>query len=216
MLWHRGVWLFMPLGVLLGLFCEAHIACHGQQATVLGAVEKVKILPWGLTLDARVDTGAAKSSMAAVDMRVTGKEVEFSLPGVAIKQRVRLPIHSWVQVRTNLGKERRPVVQMEICVAGQRLRTVLNLDDRQGLKYPMLLGRETLRGRFLVDVGRTYLHPQPCPEGKAEEGRSLGPGQEGSGMPLSPLGGAGIEETSLPGPKPRLSEDLSWSSWTHR
>lgn len=133
-------------------------------------------------MDARVDTGAAKSSMAAVDLRVTGKEVEFSLPGLATKERVRLPIHGWVQVRTNLGKERRPLVQVEICLAGQRLRTLSDLDDRTGLKYPMLLGRETLRGRFLVDVGRMHLHPEPC--FGAQGGRKIA-GDRGRGPSLA-------------------------------
>lgn len=131
---------------------------------MLGAVEKVQILPWGLTLDARVDNGAAKSSMAAVDLRVRGKEVE-------------------------------------ICLAGQRLRTLLDLDDRTGLKYPMLLGRETLRGRFLVDVGRMHLHPQPCFGAKGGEGRSPETGEGGPALPLSPLEEHEAEETSPPAPK---------------
>lgn len=149
---------------------SAPTVCHAQELVVLGAVEEVKVLPWGLTLLARVDTGAAKSSMAASDLKVKGKTVEFRLPDPQLREKkIELPILGWVEVRTNLGKEKRPLVLMEICVAGQRFQTPVNLDDRSGLKYPMLLGRDTLRGRFLVDVARTHRHSKPCPHEGAKE-----------------------------------------------
>jgi hypothetical protein len=158
----RNRWSPIPLVALLCLLAQIPVSCPGQEVTVLGAVEKVVILPWGLALEARVDTGAAKSSLAAFDLRVKGKMAEFRLPDPGSKEKVRLPVLGWVEVRTNLGKEKRPVVRIEICVAGKRFQTLVNLDDRSGLRYPMLLGRESLRGRFLVDVGRTHLHPTPC------------------------------------------------------
>lgn len=138
--------------------------CFGEQLTILGAVERVKILPWGVILEARVDTGAAKSSLAALDLKVKEKIAEFRLPDPTMKEKVQIPILGWTEVRTNLGKEKRPVVSVELCVGGKRFRTLMNLDDRSGLKYPMLLGREALRGRFLVDVSRGNTHPPTCGE----------------------------------------------------
>lgn len=163
----RKIGLPLLLAVLF-----AHLAAAVSQAEkpiVLGAVEEVKVLPWGVTLLARVDTGAAKSSMAALDLKIKEKTAEFRLPDPRFKERVKVPILGWVEVRTNLGKERRPLVLMEICVAGRRFKTPVNLDDRSGLKYPMLLGRDTLRGRFLVDVARIHLHTGPCPDGEGKE-----------------------------------------------
>lgn len=154
------------LGMMLGVFF-AFLDCPfspAEEPVVLGAVEQVKVFPWGVTLSARVDTGADRSSLAALDLEVKGKTVEFRLPDPGAKEKVKLPILGWVEVRTNMGKEKRPLVLMEICVAGRRFKTPVNLDDRTGLKYPMLLGRETLRGRFLVDVARSHIHPTACPK----------------------------------------------------
>jgi|YNPNPStandDraft_1061719.scaffolds.fasta_scaffold00508_6 hypothetical protein len=186
MTWSRSVLWLVAMAMLPPLLAQLPTECLGQQATLLGAVEKVKLLPWGLVLEARVDTGAAKSSMAAIDLRVTGNLAEFRLPDPETKEKVRLPILGWVEVRTNVGKEKRPIVRMEICVAGKRFETLVNLDDRSGLRYPMLLGRESLRGRFLVDVGRSHLHPRPCGEGEGKEGRLPDPGRQGQGSFSSP------------------------------
>ncbi len=181
-MFRQGIgWVLTGLGAFLGLVLSGRALCLGQHPVVLGAVERVRVLPWDVTFEARVDTGAAKSSLAATELRVIGREVEFRFPGAHLGDKVRLPVVRWVEVRTNLGREKRPLVQLEICVGGQRFHTLVNLDDRSGLKYPMLLGRETLRGRFLVDVGSTHLHPEPCGHDKVVE--SPVPRPEGPEMP---------------------------------
>lgn len=174
--------------VIVGIFAAllGYTISQAEELVVLGAVEEVKVLPWGFTLLARIDTGAAKSSMAALDLKVQGKSAEFRLPHPGFKEKVRLPILGWVEVRTNLGKEKRPLVLMEICVAGKRFKTPVNLDDRSGLKYPMLLGRETLRGRFLVDVTRSQIYHSPCPKEVEGNPHPSGPKRQTPGSTPEP------------------------------
>ncbi|GAB4173890.1 MAG: RimK/LysX family protein [Rhodocyclaceae bacterium] len=151
-------------GLAAALFAIA--ACGAAQGapelTVIGAVEEVALMPEGIVVPARIDTGAAKSSLAARNLEIRDRVASFRLPegyGGAV---LRLRVVSWARVRSNLGTERRPVVEVDLCIASRRLRTRVNLDDREGLQYPMLLGRNTLEGNFLVDVQRSGTQPPHC------------------------------------------------------
>jgi hypothetical protein len=152
-------------GVLGALMLWAFGSAVISEAQVtIGSVEDVVILPWGIVLSARIDTGAVQTSLAARDLKVQHKMAEFRLPEKHAVATIRLPVVAWVHIRSNKGKERRPVVEMDLCLGSQRLRSRVNLDDRTGLEYPMLVGRNTLEGNFVVDVKRSRTHPSRCPE----------------------------------------------------
>ena len=48
--------------------------------------------------------------------------------------------------------EHRYSIVTDVVIFGQKIRTEFSLTDRSRMKYPILLGRKFLRGRFLVDV----------------------------------------------------------------
>ncbi len=77
---------------------------------------------------------------------------------------IRLPITGWRHIRTPEGLERRPVVEVEICLGSKRFRTLVNLTDRSMVKYPLILGRNSLGENFLVDVKRRRILPPSCPD----------------------------------------------------
>jgi hypothetical protein len=112
------------------------------------------VVAWGVTVPARVDTGAASSSLDAREVATLDHdEVEFTLPDRLGGRRVRCRRVGWQTVRSSDGgAERRPVVDLEIVLGARRLRTRFTLNDRSRMDYPMLIGRNTLEGRFLVDV----------------------------------------------------------------
>jgi hypothetical protein len=132
--------------------------------TIIGAVEEVILLPWGVRVAARIDTGAAKSSLAACDLVVRENVAEFQLPEQCGGMSLRLPVVEWRTVRNEHGSERRPVVEMELCIGSKRIRTKVNLNDRGAMKYPFLVGRNTLEGNFVVDVRRAKSLPPLCEE----------------------------------------------------
>ncbi len=134
----------------------------------LGAVENVVLLPWGVRMPARIDTGAATSSLDARNLAVQGNTVEFNLPPEYGGRRVKLPILKWRTVRTSEGEERRPVVVVELCIGAQRIRTRVNLNNRANVKYPLLIGRNTLSRGFVVDCGTSYCTQPSCPEVKTK------------------------------------------------
>ena len=139
-------------------------SADAEEKTIIGGVEDVILLPWRVKLPARIDTGAAKSSLDARGLKVQEDMVEFKLPEKWGGLQVRLPIMGWRHIRTPEGLERRPVVELEICFGSKRFHTLVNLTDRSMVKYPLILGRNFLRENFLVDVKRRRIHPPSCPD----------------------------------------------------
>jgi hypothetical protein len=133
--------------------------------TTVGLVEDVILVPWGVRLPARIDTGAAMSSIDARDMVVKGDIVEFTLPKKYGGTKVSLPIVGWKTVRSSEARERRPVVMMEFCLGSRLIRAQVNLNDRSGVKYPFLVGRNALKSDFVVDCMKQRCAPPTCPEG---------------------------------------------------
>lgn len=130
----------------------------------IGVVEEVIILPWGVRMPARIDTGAATSSLDARGLIIKGNIAEFKLPDKYGGLQLKLPIVNWKVVRSAQAKNRRPVVEIELCLGPKRLLTKVNLIDRSGVKYPMIIGRNVLRENFVVDCMKSSCAPPACQE----------------------------------------------------
>lgn len=153
------------LFLLSVLICCCPLApgmASAEDKVTIGTVEDIILLPWKIKLPARIDTGAAKSSLDARELKVHEDWVEFKLPRKHGGQHLRLPIIEWRHVRTSEGLERRPVVELEICFGSDRIRTPVNLADRSMVKYPLILGRSFLKENFVVDVKRRRTSKPNC------------------------------------------------------
>jgi len=153
----------VALAALLGLLPLLLLRLGGQDKATLGAVEEVVLLSWNLSMPARVDTGAATSSLDARRLTLVGRdEVEFSLPERWGGQRIRTALAGWQNVRTSEGHvEKRPLVRLEIRLADRQFTTQFTLNDRSSMELPILIGRNTLGATFLVDVTRNATAPLP-------------------------------------------------------
>jgi len=137
---------------------------NAEKKIIIGTIEEIILLPWGVKLLARIDTGAAKSSLDARELTVLDDMVQFKLPQKYGGLQLRLPIIEWRHIRTPEGLERRPVVELEICLRSRRIRTEVNLTDRSMVKYPLILGRNVLKEDYIVDVKRRKTAPPSCPD----------------------------------------------------
>lgn len=155
-------WRLFSLSILLCFCLFPPGMARAEEKVTIGTVEDVILLPWKLKLPARIDTGAAKSSLDARELKVHEDWVEFKLPRKHGGLRLRLPIIEWRHVRTSEGLERRPVVELEICLGSDRIRTPVNLADRSTVKYPLILGRSFLKENFVVDVKRRRTSKPNC------------------------------------------------------
>lgn len=130
---------------------------------VIGWREHVALPDLGSgSLDARIDTGAKTSSLHAVDIEEFDQDgarfVRFSLPTADSSLRVcEAQLIETRRIRSSNGESSvRPVIELAIRLAGCEFAVELTLTDRSQMKFPMLIGRSALRGRFLVDVSKSF------------------------------------------------------------
>lgn len=119
---------------------------------------------------ARIDTGARTSSLWATDIRHKGKNmVSFSLFGPSSpyytgKRLTRKIIETRFVTSSTGHEQERLVVNMSVHMHGKKINAKFTLSDRATQTYPILIGRNTLRGNFLVDSGNpgeAKLHKYP-------------------------------------------------------
>ncbi|MEN9743812.1 MAG: hypothetical protein RLZZ65_1617 [Bacteroidota bacterium] len=131
---------------------------------LIGRRELAVLPDFGLEqVKVKVDTGAYTSSIHVSSCQeengllkvifldekhaaFTGKEMTFS------KFRTK-------KVKSSTGQtQERYFVFGTICLAGLCFRTEFSLTVRQGMRYPILLGRKVLNNRFVVDTSKKYIH----------------------------------------------------------
>jgi hypothetical protein len=146
-----------------------------QAKQVIGWVERVRVTPGDIVMNAKIDTGAKTSSLNARDIKEFSRNgeqwVRFTVTNreggtVSIERRLRRVA---VIKRHFGGKERRLVVRLGICVAGVYRYAEVNLVDRSGFNYGLLIGRSFLKGRLVVDPGRTFTVEPECGTSRGDE-----------------------------------------------
>ena len=135
-----------------------------QEKITLGLVEEIILLPWMVKIPARIDTGAAVSSLDVRGLTVKGKTAEFNLSPKYSGARISVPVVGWHWVRSAESREKRPIVEIDLCVGPKKLRARVNLNDRSQVQYPFLIGRNILKENFVVDCMKEYCNPPSCPD----------------------------------------------------
>jgi hypothetical protein len=161
--------MFGPVGLIILLVLTplfllvAEKGNAGEKITV-GQVEEVILLPWRVKLQARIDTGAATSSLDARELNIKENMVEFKLPKKIGGLSLRLPVVGWQDIRSAEFTEQRPVVEITLCVGPKLIRTQVTLNDRSSVRYPLIIGRNVLKENFVVDCMQSHCLPPSCPE----------------------------------------------------
>lgn len=97
------------------------------------------------------------------------EKITFRLTSRGGKERLYTkPVSRWVSIRRRGGGSIvRPVVMMELCIAGRRVRGEVNLADRSGFNYPLLIGRNMLGDAAIsVDSRQIFASKKACPTPK--------------------------------------------------
>ncbi|GIU91327.1 MAG: hypothetical protein KatS3mg011_0233 [Acidimicrobiia bacterium] len=141
---------------------------------VIGWREWVSLPELGVSsIRAKVDTGARTAALHAFGLELTELDgttmARFAVhpdhrrPGPAVV--VEVPVVGERRVKNPGGRaELRPLIRTRLAIGPYEFETDVTLTRRDEMGFPMLLGRQTVRGRFLVDPGRSYLVGKP-PEG---------------------------------------------------
>lgn len=124
---------------------------------------------------AKVDTGARTSALHAFELepfRQGGAPwVRFRLHPLQRDTTEVAACEAAVvdsrEVRDSGGhRERRHVIETLVRIGATGFRAELTLTGRDDMLFRMLLGRTAIRGRFLVDPGRSYLAGALGPHGR--------------------------------------------------
>lgn len=138
---------------------------------VFGWVEWVCVLPQGLQIKAKLDSGARTSSMNALDLTEFERDgddwVRFNIehPKTGELVEIERPVSRWLRiVQHEDDPRRRPVVKMEVKLGQIHQEVEFSLADRSNFVYQILIGRNYLRGLGLIDSDATFLGGHPCAE----------------------------------------------------
>lgn len=120
---------------------------------------------------AKVDTGARTSTLHAFDLEPFDREgrpmVRFSVHPYQRADDGAITCEAEVieerAVRSSSGHvTQRPVIRTRLRLGGRVWSIELTLAARDQMGFRMLLGREAVRGRFVVDPGRSYVCGVPA------------------------------------------------------
>lgn len=164
---------FKVLATLLAaaMLLIASQALAGDRTPALrhfGYAEEVLLMEGSIRLKAKLDTGADHSSVHAPEYRIFEKDgrtwVRFTVAGENGRAaHFERPMIYMARIKQRSSPNAvRPVVMMKICL-GDRVETAaVNLADRSGLTYPMLIGRSLLETGILVDSSKQFTTPPDC------------------------------------------------------
>ncbi len=146
------------------------MATGARALIVLGWREWVTLPTLGIArLRAKVDTGA-RSSALHVDAH--WRFVEGGAPWVGFRLtswksdasvvEAVAPVVEERDVTDSGGRHtRRVFLRTTLRLAGVDREIDINLTDRRGMRFPMLLGRTAMAGMFTVDPARSSVHGRP-------------------------------------------------------
>ena len=116
-------------------------------------------------IKAKIDTGARTSALHAFDIEVGKKSgqdwVRFTIHPYQKNdteiQTCTCPVRD-IRIITNSGgsQERRIVIETQLTVGTLSWPIEMTLTNRDQMGFRMLLGRTAIKGRFLVDPGRSF------------------------------------------------------------
>jgi hypothetical protein len=125
---------------------------------IIGRADKLDLPELGFArIPAKVDTGAKTSAIWATNVHERDGGLAFTLfgpenPFYTGEEHFVLQF-SQVTVASSIGAEQdRYKVVLLAKVRGKKIRASFTLADRSKQAYPVLIGRNALRGKFLVDV----------------------------------------------------------------
>jgi len=156
------------LTVLTGL----STAVAANDTPIYGWLERIRLEPWGIELNAKLDTGARTSSLHATGIHRFQKDgkpwVRFTVSvtdekrAQTVRREFERPLFRDLVVRGAGGVDHRPVVLLSVCAGDGRYKEQFSLNDRSDMLYPMLIGRRTIKHLGVVDVTRTFLSEPTC------------------------------------------------------
>ncbi|MBQ0721286.1 MAG: ATP-dependent zinc protease [Gammaproteobacteria bacterium] len=145
--------------------CPVSPAARIADKLVIGEVENVHVNPPGRVFMARIDTGAAGTSIHASNIAAFERDgrdwVRFQIdhPSIETPLAIERPLARTVLVKQAGSElpERRLVVKMTLSLGAMTEQIDVSLSERAAMTYPVLIGRNFLRNLAVVDVSQRLI-----------------------------------------------------------
>ena len=113
-----------------------------------------------LGMEAKIDTGAYTSSLHCENITIN---YENSIPILyfTIEQKeakvLRFDKFSQKKIKNSFGEmEERFVIKTMIKLGRKKILSTISLSNRDNMRYPVLIGRRLLKGKFLIDANQIH------------------------------------------------------------
>jgi hypothetical protein len=124
----------------------------GKEKKTIGRAEVVKFLDLDETkVHARIDSGARTSAIWG-SARVDDGVLVVSFFGDPSKTYTFKSYGRMAVASSNGHVDKRFTIRLLVIIKGRKVRATFTIADRVTQVYPVLIGRNVLRGKFIVDV----------------------------------------------------------------
>jgi hypothetical protein len=160
--------LVAALAGILGFLVWSTPLAAADKITV-GWIENVRLHPSGLVVQAKLDSGAEYSSLDARNLayfkRGGAEWVKFQVISRDGSITLERPVLRQATIKRHFGRsQKRPVIKLGVCLGKVYKETEVNLVDRSGFLYRMLIGRKFMENAVIIDPGVQYTVQPGCGE----------------------------------------------------
>ena len=145
---------------------------NNQNLDIIGSTEFIDVA--GIKhVPAKIDTGADSSSIWASHISVSEDGIlHFQLfdekSPFYTGEELHCKDYKVTVVRNASGHEQvRYRTHLNTAISGHKIKVLFNLSDRSKNNFPILIGRRTISGKFLVDVSKNHT-PMPARNPKSK------------------------------------------------
>lgn len=134
-----------------------------KEKVLIGRIEWVELPELKIKHKSRIDTGAKTTSMHAINIEEVEQRGELFVKFQTVNHdgkiiELQRKVENTQKVSNTGGfVSKRYVIKEKIKIGSIEREVSINLNDRSKMDYKLLVGRNLLLGRFIVDVARSHV-----------------------------------------------------------
>ena len=112
-----------------------------------------------MQVEAKIDTGAYTSSLHCEKIELSYEDAKpvlyFTIE--TGKKAIRFEEFGRKKIKNSFGEmEERFVIKTLIGIEGKKITGTISLSNRDNMRYPALIGRRIIKGKFIIDPKKTH------------------------------------------------------------
>ena len=111
-----------------------------------------------IKVEAKIDTGAYTCAIHCNNILLKKEGDRQILTFQLLDEKIyRFEEFSRKRIKNSFGEmEERFIIKTLIVIGRKKIKTTISLSDRENMRYPVLVGRRLLKGKFIIDVNLIY------------------------------------------------------------